>query len=267
MNDVLVLCYHAVSDRWPADFAVTPLQLENQLQHLLGRGYRGATFTDAVTRAGPGRTLAVTFDDAFRSVFELALPILDRLGLPGTVFVPTAHVGSDRPMAWPGIDDWADGPHASELLPLSWNQLSRMADAGWEVGSHSRTHPHLTWLGDAELRRELVSSREECELHLERPCTAIAYPFGDVDRRVIAAAAGSAYRAGAALDVRSGNLQPLSWPRFGVSREDSSARFRRQVSPLVRRLRSSPAGPAAEKAYGALAQQLRRVTQGSTTRR
>ena len=49
-----MLCYHAVSDRWPADFAVTPAQLEYQLQHLLRRGYRGATFTAAVTGPPPG---------------------------------------------------------------------------------------------------------------------------------------------------------------------------------------------------------------------
>lgn len=262
-----MLCYHAVSDRWPADFAVTPAQLEYQLQHLLRRGYRGATFTAALTGPPSGRTVAVTFDDAFRSVLELGLPILDRLGLPGTVFVPTAFVGSELPMAWPGVDEWVDGPYASELLPLSWDQLRGMSDGGWEIGSHSVTHPRLTALADAELHHELGSSRQECEQHLERPCTAIAYPFGAFDERVTNAAALHGYRAGAALDVRSTEAQPLAWPRFGVSREDSGARFRRQVFPLVRRFRSSAVGPTAERVYGALLQQLRRVTHGSMTRR
>jgi peptidoglycan/xylan/chitin deacetylase (PgdA/CDA1 family) len=267
VGDVLVLCYHAVSDGWPADFAVTPAQLEYQLRHLLDRGYRGATFTDAVTRPDSGRIVAVTFDDGFRSVLELGFRVLDRLGVPGTIFAPTAYVGSERPMVWPGVDEWVDGPYASELLPLSWEELRRISDAGWEVGSHSRTHPRLTQLDDAELRRELGASREECERHLERPCTAIAYPFGDFDERVAGAAARNGYRAGAALEVRSSHVQPLTWPRFGVSREDSSARFRRQVSPFVRRFRSSAAGPTADRAYAALVQQLRRVTHGSMTRR
>jgi peptidoglycan/xylan/chitin deacetylase (PgdA/CDA1 family) len=267
VSDVLVLCYHALSERWPADFAVSPAQLEQQLRHLLDRGFRGVTFTAAVTGPQSGRTVAVTFDDAYRSVLELAFPILDRLGLPATIFAPTAYVGSGRPMEWPGIDEWAGGPHSPELLPLSWEELRQVADAGWEVGSHSHTHPRLTQVDDTELERELGESREECERRLQRPCTSIAYPFGDVDERVVTAAARSGYRAGAALDVRSSRVQPLAWPRVGVSREDSFARFSRQVSPIVRRFRRSPVGPAAERAYGAVLQQLRRVTHGSMTRR
>ena len=53
------------------------------------RGYRGATFEDAVSAPPARRTLAVTFDDAYLSVLELGKPILDRLGLVATVFVPT----------------------------------------------------------------------------------------------------------------------------------------------------------------------------------
>ena len=265
MSDVLALCYHAVSERWPADLAITPEDLERQLQHVVDRGYRGVTFTEAVTQSDPGRIVAVTFDDAFRSVLELARPILDRLGMPATMFTPTAFVGTERPMAWPGIDEWLDSPHSSELVPLSWAELRELSDAGWEIGSHTHTHPRLTQLGDAELERELRDSKEECERRLARPCTSIAYPFGDVDERVVGAAARSGYRVGAALEIRG--TQPLAWPRLSLVRDDSIARFRRQTSPFVRRLRSSRVGPAADRAYAALVQQLRRVTHGSITRR
>src|SRR5215212_4687937 len=90
MSDVLVLCYHAVSEHWPADLAVFPDRLDVQLRYLVARGYRGATFTTAVVDRPYRRTLAVTFDDAYASVLELGFPILERLGLPGTVYVPTS---------------------------------------------------------------------------------------------------------------------------------------------------------------------------------
>jgi peptidoglycan/xylan/chitin deacetylase (PgdA/CDA1 family) len=266
VSDVFVVCYHAVSEGWPADFAVTPGELERQLQHLAERGYQGVTFTEAVTRSDPGRLVAVTFDDAFRSVLELARPILDRFGMPATMFAPTAFVGTERPMAWPGIDAWLDGPYSSELVPLSWEELRELSDAGWEIGSHSCTHPRLTQLDDAELEQELRESKEECERQLAPPCTSIAYPYGDVDERVVGAAARAGYRVGAALEIRAAP-QLLAWPRLSVTREDSIARFRRQSSPIVRRLRSSRLGPAADRAYAALLQQLRRVTQGSMTRK
>jgi peptidoglycan/xylan/chitin deacetylase (PgdA/CDA1 family) len=258
VTDVLVLCYHAVSERWPADLAVTPADLHAQLAHLLGRGYTGATFTAAVTEPRPRKTLAVTFDDAYGSVLDLAFPVLERLGLPATVYVPTAWAGSVRPMRWPGIDQWTGGPWEDELRPLSWEQLRRLAAAGWEVGSHSRTHPRLTRLDDAQLAEELAASRRDCEAGVGRPCTSIAYPYGDVDPRVVAAARRAGYRAGAGLPLRAHRPRPLEWPRLGVSREDSPGRFRRQSSPLVRRLLASPAGPIAERSYASLARRIRR---------
>jgi peptidoglycan/xylan/chitin deacetylase (PgdA/CDA1 family) len=259
MSDVLVLCYHAVSEQWPADLAVAPDQLYDQLRYLVARGYKGATFTAAVVDPPYRKTLAVTFDDAYASVLELGFPILERLGLPGTVYVPTAFAGSGRPMSWPGISQWAGGPHAAELMPLSWDELGGLADRGWEVGSHTRTHPRLTRLDGVAMSDELAGSREECERRLGRPCTSIAYPYGDVDDRVVDGARRAGYLVGAGMPAPLHGVRPLAWPRIGVVREDSRSRFRRQVSPAVRRLLASPAGPAAERAYGALIRRVRRA--------
>ena len=55
--------------------------------------------------------MAITFDDGYRSVLELALPILEELGVPATLFVPTDYIGSERPMSWPGIERWTGGQH------------------------------------------------------------------------------------------------------------------------------------------------------------
>jgi peptidoglycan/xylan/chitin deacetylase (PgdA/CDA1 family) len=258
VSDVLVLCYHAVSEHWPADLAVTPAQLHEQLAGVLARGYRGATFTEAVTERPARKTVAVTFDDGYRSVLELALPVLQALGLQASLFVPTAWVGAAVPMHWPGIDHWAGGEWERELLPLSWDEARALARAGWEIGSHSRTHPRLSALDDAQLAAELTESRRDCERELGRPCTSIAYPYGDVDRRVTSAARRAGYRTGAALSARPNRPRALEWPRVGVSREDSGARFRRQSSPVVRRLMASPFGPPVESAYGAVRRRRRR---------
>ena len=58
-------------------------------------------------------------------------------------------------MAWPGIDQWLGGAHEAELMPMSWDELGRLAEAGWEIGSHSRTHPQLTQLDDESVAHEL----------------------------------------------------------------------------------------------------------------
>ena len=237
MPDLLVLCYHAVSPTWQADLSVTPERLERQLQRLRARGYRGATFAEALGTPARGKVLVVTFDDAYRSVLHLALPILEHLGLPGTVFVPTGFAGSEAPMAWPGIDGWLDGPHRDELVPMSWSELRTLRARGWEIGSHTISHPRLTTLVDAALGRELRESRLACEDGLGEPCHSIAYPYGDVDARVAAAARDAGYRFGAALPVVPHRPRPTEWPRVGVYHGDEDRRFALKVSPAVRRLR------------------------------
>jgi peptidoglycan/xylan/chitin deacetylase (PgdA/CDA1 family) len=241
-GDVLVLCYHAVSDEWPAVLAVTPEDLDRQMRYLTERGYHGATFHEAVSGAPLARhTVAVTFDDAYRSVYELAAPILDRYDVPATVFVPSSYAGSEDPMEWAGIDRWLGGPHERELLPMSWEQLAELADRGWEIGSHTVTHPRLTSLDDETLASELTDSRLACERSLGRPCLTLAYPYGDEDERVEAAAEAAGYSAAAALPhPRLHRPSAYRWPRIGVYGRDGMTRFKRKVSPLMRRARRSP---------------------------
>jgi peptidoglycan/xylan/chitin deacetylase (PgdA/CDA1 family) len=225
----VVLCYHAVSDRWSGDLAVRPERLAEQVESLLARGYRPATFTEATSGASDGPAFAVTFDDGFRSVLGLALPVLDRVGAPGTVFAVTDYADAPRPLGWTGVDRWLGTEHEHELACLSWSDLATLRDAGWEIGSHTRTHPRLTRLGDESLARELRESRERCEEMLRVPCRSIAYPYGDADERVLRAAAAAGYVAGAALERQPKGPAPLSWPRVGVWNDDGRWSFRAKV--------------------------------------
>ena len=238
-RDLLVLCYHAVSSSWPASLSISPDQLGEQLESLIGRGYRGETFSAALAQPPTGRTVVVTFDDAYLSTLTAGKPVLDRLGLPATVFVPTAFPATGQPMSWPGIDVWTGGEHAHELLPLSWMQLRALADDGWEVGSHTVTHPRLTQIDDHALRGELVQSREACVEALGRQCTSLAYPYGDVDGRVVRATEEAGYTAAGALPARLYRPRSLAWPRIGVYPADRPSRFRIKVSPATRWARAT----------------------------
>ena len=242
MSDVVVLCYHAVTPAWPHELSVDPDDLARQVRILLDRGYRAVRFGDlGGGAAGTGPRVAVTFDDAYRSTHELAWPVLRELGVPATVFVPTDFAGRAEPMSWPGIDDAAAGPHAAELRCMSWEQLGELQEDGWEVGSHTCSHPHLTACGDEALARELAGSRELIAQRLGA-CDTIAYPYGDVDARVMEAARHAGYRLGAALPVRLRRPVPLAWPRLGIYRPDTEWRFRLKVSRVVRALRATAPG-------------------------
>ncbi len=231
----IALCYHAVSERWPAALSVTPAQLADHLSILASHGYRGVTLSEAVAASSTARVVAITFDDAYRSVIELAHPILADAGFEATVFAPTDFIGSAEPMSWPGVDRWLLGEHRTELTPMSWDELVSLADSGWEVGSHTCSHPRLPELEPAALDAELRDSKAEIETRLARDCRSLAYPYGVRDQRVVAAARRAGYEVAARLGRDPRPAQPLDWPRMFIDHSDNSWRFRLKVSPLTRR--------------------------------
>jgi peptidoglycan/xylan/chitin deacetylase (PgdA/CDA1 family) len=252
MAEALVLCYHAISERFPAALSVTPGAFERHLGLLKRAGYRGVTFADAM-QIRSGRVVAITFDDAFLSVLQRAKPLLDSVGYPATVYAPTAYLDTpEQPLKWDGIDQWHGGEYEHELLPMSWDQLGELAEAGWEIGSHTRTHPRLVKLDDETLAEELRGSRARLEAELGEPCRSFAYPFGEVDERVIAAARAAGYDAACTLLESYGGTSALSWPRVGIWRSDGPLSFRFKVA-----LRSSAALRVLDRPRRALKRLLR----------
>lgn len=234
-SDRLVLAYHAVSETWSAAMSVQPARLDWQLGLLASRGYRGARFVDVAVAGGRGCVVTLTFDDGLRSVVRSAWPVLARHGMVGTAFLPTRFVGRDAPVDWPVVDQWIGGPHEHELTPMSWDDAAALVDAGWEVGSHTCTHPDLTSLDDTQLRRELVESKHELEDRLGVPCRSLAYPYGIFDHRVMVAARRAGYLAAAALPARIHRRHRFCWPRVGVWHNDPAPSFEVKLSPWGRR--------------------------------
>jgi peptidoglycan/xylan/chitin deacetylase (PgdA/CDA1 family) len=237
-DDVVVLCYHGVSVTWPAGTAVTPRDLHDHVAAFLQLGYRGATFADALTAPEGHRTVVVTFDDALRSVLDCAFPILARLGVPATVFVPTRHALHGEPADWPGHESWVETEHRHELDCLTWSDLAQLASAGWEIASHTRSHPRLTTLDDAVLHDELAGSKADCENHLGHRCDSIAYPYSDFDDRVARAARSAGYLFGATVPRGPRAALPLQWPRVGAYRGEPASRI--LLRARARRSRPSP---------------------------
>jgi len=226
----LILCYHAVSEAWRSALSVTPQRLAAQVKALLGRGYEPRTLTDAVLRPRPRKTLVITFDDAFRSVAEQGLPVLAELGVPATIYAPTGAMREGTLRTWVGINHWLGGPWEKELLGATWSDLEALIAAGWEVGSHTRTHPRLVELSDERLDEELAGSRADCAGALGVPCTSLAYPYGECDDRVAAAARRAGYSAAATLSSTlgptNGHQDPMRVERVGVYQHDDPLRLR-----------------------------------------
>jgi len=227
----LVLCYHAVSDRWDDALAVSPDAFERQLRFLLLRRLRPVS-AGGVPANRP-RTFHVTFDDAYRSVAVNAMPVLERLAVPATVFACSDYARDGRALDVPELRA-RTGAHPEELSTMDWDALRELATRGIEIGSHTVSHAHLPRLGDAELRAELGRSREQIESELSRPCRYLAYPFGEDDPRVWAAARDAGYEAAYTLRGDARNAALHSLPRIDVYRGDGLGRFALKVSSLYR---------------------------------
>jgi peptidoglycan/xylan/chitin deacetylase (PgdA/CDA1 family) len=226
----LVLCYHAITDGWEHALAVGPSTFERQVASCVRRGLRPVPAQRVLE--GNRRDLHVTFDDAFVSV-QRVLPVLERLGVPATVFACPGYADEGRALDVPELAAEA-AAHPHELETMNWGALRELVERGVEVGSHTLSHAHLTRLSDGELGAELRESRERLETELQRPCPFLAYPYGEEDERVHAAARAARYEAAFALPGTGGRSNRYALPRVGIYRKDGGVRAALKTSPARR---------------------------------
>jgi peptidoglycan/xylan/chitin deacetylase (PgdA/CDA1 family) len=242
----LIIAYHAVSSSWHSPLAITESVLRSQIEYLHRSGYVGLTFADAErrTRDGtlPRRSVVVTFDDGYASN-QLAAPILAEFGYPATVFVVTGFTDSGAALRWYGIEDEQESA-AAELRPLTWRELADLHDIGWEIGSHTVTHPLLP---EQELRGQLEQSRASIADRLGR-CETLAYPYGVADARVADAARAAGYLAACVLTGAHFTDEPYRRPRVGLGAADTGGRLRVKVSGVGLGFRRSPLALAIRRA-------------------
>lgn len=114
-----------------------------------------------------------------------------------------------------------DSAACESSWPLTWTQITQMAAAGIEIGSHTVTHPNLAQTTDEALAWELSESKRAIAERLQREPQVIAYPFGTAgtyDDRVMRAAERAGFRLGVAYTQGPNWLDALT--RFELRRVD-----------------------------------------------
>jgi len=125
---------------------------------------------------------------------------------------------------------------APDDLIMDWRELSELAQAGHEIGSHSRTHPILTQLDDEHLRDELAGSRSTIEKGLKQPVVSFCYPNGDLDDRVEAAVTKAGYDCAVTVEagINTTAQQPLRLRRWFIHEDRLRGGGGRPSSALLR---------------------------------
>jgi peptidoglycan/xylan/chitin deacetylase (PgdA/CDA1 family) len=211
----LVLCYHAADADWSHALSLPPAEIKKQVKALRHR--------DPL----------VTFDDAFRSIAEVA-PELVELGVRVVVFACPGYADGGKPLTVPELKKHVDR-YPKSLATLTWGGLRTLAEQGVEIGSHTISHRHLPELSDEDIVREIRDSKQKIEAEVGRPCTLLAYPYGEEDARCRAAAREAGYEAAYTLpSFGCGDTQDqYAIPRIGLFRGDGFWKTALRVSPAV----------------------------------
>lgn len=176
-----ILTYHSI-DRSGSPISVAPEEFRRHAAWLASGRVRVVPLADLVGLPPDADAVALTFDDGFINFAAEAAPLLGAHALPATLYVVAGHAGGDN--AWGGRID----ARVPRLPLLDWPALGRMAEQGVELGAHTRTHSHLTQVSPAALEDELAGAADTIRRETGRVVKSLAYPYGDADARVAAAA-------------------------------------------------------------------------------
>lgn len=219
----VVLYYHAVKPHQRRRFAA-------QMDELLKRASPVAAGSlQAIPEKG--RSVAVTFDDGFRSVLENAVPELAKRGIPFTIFVPSGCLG-ERP-------SWVrDSAHSSwDERVLSARELRALAGMPLAtLGSHSVTHPNLTELDAARAQQELSDSRAQLEAAAGVTVDVFSFPHGAYTAALVDQARHAGYRFVFTIDPTTvgGNSDLFSVGRVVADPDDWPIEFRLKIAGAYR---------------------------------
>ncbi len=177
-------------------------------------------------RDGADILVAITFDDAFLSVMKNAVPVLKEYGLPAGISVPVGSMG--QPPRWQMPENC---PAKSETV-MSKEQIAELDNGGFEIFSHTFSHPVLTEIEDDSLEAELVNSKRALERIVGHEVLAISYPHGACDARVYKTARRAGYRLGFTIEptLIDSFSDDLKIGRTSVSPGDNLIKFKLKVS-------------------------------------
>ena len=166
-----ILYYHGIPVVWRPNF-VRQMESLGRTARVSPAFYRGSF--------PPGRqNVAITFDDAYISVAENALPELAARGFHSTIFVPVGSLG--RRPTWPMEHDSLD----SDEIVMSAERIATLPSSLVTLGSHTNTHPHLSRMDRDHARREIEGSRSKLQELAAHDIRLFAFPYGDYDASVV----------------------------------------------------------------------------------
>jgi peptidoglycan/xylan/chitin deacetylase (PgdA/CDA1 family) len=234
----LVLTYHALGEVAPEydpeNLVHPPKKFRAEIKHLTKRGYEFVTAAEFGSRlrssAPPHGVCAVTFDDGSVDNATLLPELLRELDIPATVFACPGLLG--RPHPWIAAE--------AGVRLMDEDELRTISDFGFiEIGSHTWDHADLEVADEAEIARQLESSKEALERILLKPVLTLAYPFCRYSPACLGAAERTGYLCAFTCSGR-GSWEPYEIRREMMDRDHSRLAWALKSRGLFDRVAASP---------------------------
>jgi len=233
-TQAVVIMYHRFGETDYPSTNVTMDQFREHVAELKSGDYNVESLPKIVAalRNGetlPPKTVGLSVDDAYYSVYSRAWPILKEAGFPLTVFVATDPV--DRKLR--GY--------------MTWKQLREVSEEGVTIGSQTKFHPHMADLTRAQVINELAASNAQFEAKLGDTPDLFAYPYGEANLETMALVKKAGFVA--AFGQHSGAIgtggEMYYLPRFAMNEAFGSIdRFKLAANALpVRAADMTPENP------------------------
>lgn len=213
ISRLAILNYHAIQSVGD-EYAVSLSAFEAQLEEIMAQGFSLLTLNELKEwRRGDQRKkpLLLTFDDGLQSHYDYAAPRLKKMDLAGIFFIPTDLVGTKGHMGW--------------------DEIRKLREQGFEIGSHGKRHIPLTDLSEEELREELSESKKVLEKKWGGPIRSFSVPRGFYQPRIskLAEEAGYEFVFTSQFDLNEREGNPLCLKRLAVRKNLSRGEFSQMI--------------------------------------
>ena len=216
---VSVLCYHSIS----SDNSLVDVTREQFISHLeyLEKKFEFITLEDVTGYIKGDKiisrpSVAITFDDGYKDLVDIVLPILETRNIPAAVFVLAEPEKANRNIL-------------GNIKPLmNSEEMIYLQNKGWTIGCHAATHKELTNIDNEALEHEIVKAKKIIEEKLGRPVKFLAYPQGLYDQKTVEASQRAGYLGALTTDAGfiSTKTLMLQIPRVCVDRTHTLTQFR-----------------------------------------
>lgn len=212
--NIPIFCYHNLNPTRAGSMNMTPQKFESQIKWLVDNGYNIIPLKEAVAylqgkRATlPNKSIVITADDGWSSVYTYMYPIIKKYKVPVTLFIYPQTISS--------------GKNA-----MTWEQLKELQQTGlFDIQSHTYDHPNFKIakrnMSEVKfanyVRNQLVNSKKILEEKLQINIAYLAWPFGIYNDYLQKAAADAGYSMAFSIDARPANrsFKPMAQPRYMI---------------------------------------------------